>query len=126
MRKWTFIFFVLTISKAFGQSKIDTTLLLKKNWIQCDDKITYINHCYDCKSANITLTKDKKWGNISDKKTEIVIGDWKIENGNLVLYDPLWHGLGHICHINTLTDTSLVFWYFDLKEIPRYVKLKPK
>jgi len=131
MRTLNFIIFIfLIVIKTSGQTvnKFDTTILLKKNWVQCDGKITDLNHCYECKSAKLTINADEKWGNIGDKKKEIIIGHWgpSLDRTHIKLQDPFLHNETHFCQIITLNDTSLVIEYLDLKSISRQIKFKPR
>ncbi len=119
MQALILISFFLTFGFTSGQIKVDSALLFKTDWQQINDSANGLGHCIDCKSAKLTIYKNKTWS-----ANDIIVDSWKIKKNEIILHNMLLHGTSFNCKIIELTEKLLVINYLDEQQILRTITLK--
>jgi len=109
-----------------NKSKIDTTLLSNKDWVQSDTAQSALNQFKE--PSRLVLNQNKTWVNqtIGQELGELIVisGRWEFKDNSIIIYDPFTHGLGFECKIIELTNSSLVINYQDIRGKKVTVQLK--
>lgn len=131
MKNYILSFLIVAAFTLSGQTaKIDKTLLSSKNWVQADNTPNGLDTPQNANQSNyksnkLAFYKMGKWGSLLNGKNEFVVGDWKIKDAQLILYDLYSEGRGFTCEIIELTKDTLIISYVDLYKTPRTIRLIP-
>ncbi len=121
---------IITAAVKAQTSNSNVALLSKINWVQADEAPTGLDTPQDAKeikysSNKLAFYKSGKWGSLLNNKNEFVVGDWKVNNSQIIIYDLYAKGKGFTCQIVELTKDVLVISYVDLYNTTRIIKLIP-
>jgi hypothetical protein len=125
------IVFIATAFRTRAQTdSIRKIIFLASNWMQVDESPTGLDTPQDAgekryRSNKLAFFKTGKWGSWLNNTSEFIVGDCKIKDGHIILYDLYAKHKGFDCSIIELTEKSLIISYTDLYHAPRKIKLIP-